>query len=434
MQSEIETRLRERGVNVDNLIQAIQQFKVETPSWGYGNSGTRFKVFPWPGAARNLREKLEDAALVQKLVGICPSVAIHIPWDQVDDWEEIKVYAAQLGLRLGSVNPNLFQDNAYRFGSLCHCTEASFSGLFLQDVLPLIEREDMSDRAMVAYLAHCFFEPGRPRPSIETLLHAFLPFAHIDHTHADASNYFACAENGEALARDCFGAELIWIPYRRPGFGLAREVALEVRAHPGAKLVILAKHGLITWGDTDADCFAETLATVAQARDFVEARLTRSEHAVFGGPRVASLPAHERRTLAAQIAPVLRGLVSTEQRQILQFTDSEDVLNFASSQDAPRLTTVGAACPDHLVHTKPWPLLVEWTPEQDSKALNAALRGGVGDWRGWRHWLSYLPTPGAGWRTCDCQRYRSHWSRTTCCFPAATIWQWTSCCCTYGCH
>src|SRR5258706_14567525 len=118
--SEIENRLQERGVNIADVIASMQQFRVETPSWGYGNSGTRFKVFPWPGAARNLREKLEDAAIVQKVTGKCPSVAIHIPWDRVDNWQEAKDHAAHLGLRLGAVNPNLFQDNEYRFGSLCH--------------------------------------------------------------------------------------------------------------------------------------------------------------------------------------------------------------------------------------------------------------------------------------------------------------------------
>ncbi|HLI68657.1 MAG TPA: L-rhamnose isomerase [Ktedonobacteraceae bacterium] len=120
MSSDIENRLQERGVALASIIASIQQFKIETPSWGYGNSGTRFKVFPWPGAARNLREKLEDAAMVQRVTGVCPKVAIHIPWDQVDDWNEIRAYAAQLGLRLGAVNPNLFQDDAYRLGSLCH--------------------------------------------------------------------------------------------------------------------------------------------------------------------------------------------------------------------------------------------------------------------------------------------------------------------------
>src|SRR5438128_10892770 len=96
---------------------------------------------------------------------------------------------------------------------LATVTEASFTGLYMDDVLTLLERERMSDTEMVDYLAHCFYEPGRPRPSIETLMHAFLPFAHVDHTHADATNYFACAEGGKAVARACFGAVLIWIHY-----------------------------------------------------------------------------------------------------------------------------------------------------------------------------------------------------------------------------
>ena len=260
---------------------------------------------------------------------------------------------------------------------LATCTEASFTGLFLDDVLPLLERERMSDTEMVNYLAHCFSEPGRPRPSIETLLHGFLPFTHIDHTHADATNYFACAANGEELARDCFGDDLIWIPYRRPGFGLAREVALSVRARPNAKLVILAKHGLITWGATDEDCYAATLATVARARDFVEARIAHAGRTIFGGSCAKTLAVEVRRNIAAQVAPVLRGLISAEKQQILRFEDGEDVLDFVGSCDASRLTKVGAACPDHLVHTKSWPLLVEWMPDQNVKALIDALHSGV---------------------------------------------------------
>jgi L-rhamnose isomerase / sugar isomerase len=107
-------------MNTANVLQAIQQFRVETPSWGYGDSGTRFKVFHWPGAARTLREKLDDAAMVQRATGICPSVAIHIPWDKEDDWQAARAYAENLGLRIGAVNPNLFQDDDYRLGSLCH--------------------------------------------------------------------------------------------------------------------------------------------------------------------------------------------------------------------------------------------------------------------------------------------------------------------------
>jgi L-rhamnose isomerase/sugar isomerase len=122
--SEIENRLQERGITIDGVIAAMQQFSVETPSWGYGDSGTRFKVFHWPGAARTLWEKLADAAEVNKVTGICPGVAIHIPWDKVEDWQAVKAYAAELGLRLGAVNPNLFQEDMYRLGSLCHFDKA----------------------------------------------------------------------------------------------------------------------------------------------------------------------------------------------------------------------------------------------------------------------------------------------------------------------
>ena len=120
MSSDIEHRLRERGITLDSISAALRQFGVETPSWGYGDLGTRFKVFHWPGAATTLREKLADATQVQRVTGICPSVAVHIPWDKVDDWQEVKEYAGSLGLRIGAVNPNLFQEDVYRSGSLCH--------------------------------------------------------------------------------------------------------------------------------------------------------------------------------------------------------------------------------------------------------------------------------------------------------------------------
>src|SRR5438874_620379 len=119
----MEVSLDISALNLDTIIEEIRRFRVETPSWGYGNSGTRFKVFPWPGAARDLHEKLADAAEVQKVTGICPSVAIHIPWDKADDWSTVRAYANSLGLHIGAVNPNLFQDDDYRSGSLCHHDE-----------------------------------------------------------------------------------------------------------------------------------------------------------------------------------------------------------------------------------------------------------------------------------------------------------------------
>jgi L-rhamnose isomerase/sugar isomerase len=113
-------QLHQHRVDVDTVLQEIKSFMIETPSWGYGNSGTRFKVFPWQGAARTLFEKLEDAAMVQRVTGVCPGVAIHIPWDQVSDWTQAQQYADRLGMHIGAVNPNLFQDDVYRLGSLCH--------------------------------------------------------------------------------------------------------------------------------------------------------------------------------------------------------------------------------------------------------------------------------------------------------------------------
>jgi L-rhamnose isomerase / sugar isomerase len=112
--------LEKRQQDMDDIVLRIQSFAVETPSWGYGNSGTRFKVFAWPGAARNLHEKLEDAAMVQRMTGACPTVALHIPWDQTDDWQAARQEAQALGLRIGAINPNLFQDDAYKLGSLAH--------------------------------------------------------------------------------------------------------------------------------------------------------------------------------------------------------------------------------------------------------------------------------------------------------------------------
>jgi L-rhamnose isomerase/sugar isomerase len=114
------SQLADKGLDIEAVKQALKAQRIETPSWGYGDSGTRFKTFAWPGAARDIREKLADAAMVHKLTGICPSVALHIPWDAVDDWAELKAYAESLGVRIDAINPNLFQDDAYKLGSVCH--------------------------------------------------------------------------------------------------------------------------------------------------------------------------------------------------------------------------------------------------------------------------------------------------------------------------
>ncbi len=116
----LRSMLEEEDIDVDEVERKLKSFKVETPSWGYGDSGTRFAVFKQKGTARNVKEKLQDAAMVHKLTGICPTVALHIPWDMYDDWDELLKYAESLGVRPGAINPNLFQDDDYKFGSLTH--------------------------------------------------------------------------------------------------------------------------------------------------------------------------------------------------------------------------------------------------------------------------------------------------------------------------
>src|SRR3954452_431870 len=107
----------------EDVLARLRGLEIETPSWGYGNSGTRFHVYPWPGAARNAFERIDDAALVHQLTGCCPSVALHIPWDRVDDWGELQRHAEEQGIRIGAINPNLFGDDDYRLGSICNPDE-----------------------------------------------------------------------------------------------------------------------------------------------------------------------------------------------------------------------------------------------------------------------------------------------------------------------
>ena len=160
---------------------------------------------------------------------------------------------------------------------------SGFTGLRLQEILPLYARTEMSDEEMVAYLARCQLEPSMPRCSIETLLHAFVPAAHVDHTHPDAINAIAGAVDGEALAHACFGDEVAWIDYIRPGFTLARQVGEAIRADDRVRIVILAKHGLVTWGDGAQESYRATIEAINRAADFVNVRTTGC--AGFGGAR-----------------------------------------------------------------------------------------------------------------------------------------------------
>jgi rhamnulose-1-phosphate aldolase/alcohol dehydrogenase len=238
-----------------------------------------------------------------------------------------------------------------------------FTGLKLEEILPLMERDEMSDEEMVAYLAKCQLGPTMPRSSIETLLHAFVPHPHVDHTHADAVNMICAAEYGEELARECFGDEAVWIPYIRPGFTLSKQVGEAVRDNPHARLVLLAKHGLVNWGETAEECYEHTIEIINQAAEFVAEKSAGKEP--FGGRRVAPLPDDKREDLLATVLPALRGAVSGESPKILRTDTSDDVMEFVCGEKSPELSQVGAACPDHLVQTKVRPLWIEFDPESE---------------------------------------------------------------------
>lgn len=236
--------------------------------------------------------------------------------------------------------------------------EANFTALQLEHILPLQEREDMSDEEMVDYLAHCMLNKSHPRASIETLLHAFLPFKHVDHTHPDSIISVCCAPNGKEIAKEIFGNRFVWVPYIRPGFLLSKMIAEGVKNNPDAELVLMEKHGLVVWGDTARESYDKTIQVINEAKAYIDNELKKKS--AFGGQSKEGFPPAKREQLVNEILPYLRGLVSKEQSQIITYDDTEDVLEFVNSERAMQLSQVGAACPDHLVHTKRIPLFINW--------------------------------------------------------------------------
>lgn len=236
--------------------------------------------------------------------------------------------------------------------------ESNFTALHLEHILPLQQREDMTDEEMVDYLSHCMLDKSHPRASIETLLHAFLPYKHVDHTHPDSIISICCAPNGQEIAKEIFGDRFVWVPYIRPGFLLSKMIAEGVQNNPNAELVLMEKHGLVVWGDTAKESYDKTIHIINEAKAYIDHHLT--EHKPFGGQSTEALPQEKRIQTLNEILPYIRGLVSTSQDQIVTYDDSEDILEFVNSERAASLSQVGAACPDHLVHTKRIPLFIDW--------------------------------------------------------------------------
>lgn len=236
--------------------------------------------------------------------------------------------------------------------------ESNFTALQLEHILPLQHREDMTDEEMVVYLSHCMLDKSHPRASIETLLHAFLPYKHVDHTHPDSIISICCAPNGREIAKEIFGDRFVWVPYIRPGFLLSKMIAEGVQNNPNAELVLMEKHGLVVWGDTARESYDKTIDIINEAKAYIDHKL--KQQPAFGGQSTESMPQEKRNQTLNEILPYIRGLVSTNQGQIVTYDDSDEVLEFVNSERAASLSQVGAACPDHLVHTKRVPLFIDW--------------------------------------------------------------------------
>ena len=232
-----------------------------------------------------------------------------------------------------------------------------FPSLDLEDVLVLFDRDAMSDDEMVAYLAQCMIDPKSPRPSIETLLHAFLQYHSVVHSHADAIVSLTNTRNNEELLRKVYGERAAIVEYLRPGFALSKLVGQRVRENPDVDGVILVNHGLFTWGDSAKEAYLKHLDLVDTAAEYAEERA--KGRTIFSVREGGVLAEDERRRLAAEIAPVIRGLVSRSQSMVLRFDDSPDVMEFVNSAEGAALSQVGPATPDHTLQTKIKPLWVE---------------------------------------------------------------------------
>ncbi|MBI4430583.1 MAG: bifunctional rhamnulose-1-phosphate aldolase/short-chain dehydrogenase [Candidatus Omnitrophica bacterium] len=240
------------------------------------------------------------------------------------------------------------------------CNPKDFSPLCMDDVLPALQRKTMSDEEMVDYLQRCLMDSKAPRPSIEALLHAFVTYQAIDHTHADAILSLTNTSKPQSVCKKVFGDDLIFIPYVKPGFDLAKKMAFEVKRHPKAKGAVLEKHGLIAWGNDSKTSYLRTIQMVTRAEKFINKCAGRRK--AFGGPRTKPLPPRERREFINRFIPEIRKTVSAGKRAILHFTDSPAVLEFVCSKLGPAVSQQGPATPDHMLRTKRIPCFLRLPP------------------------------------------------------------------------
>jgi len=246
-----------------------------------------------------------------------------------------------------------------------------FPGVRMDDILALLPRQDMGDAEMVEYLAHGLLDPGGPRPSIETLLHGFLPAHAVVHTHADAIVSLTNNDRHADVFAQVYGKDVITLPYRRPGFRISRDVVDALRQDPEATALVLERHGTITWGATVREAYEATLELITRAEAAIAER--SQNRRVFGGPRVPLPGGAAGREAALLAAPRLRGVLSRRRRVIVAFDESPSVLEFVSSVDGPRLSQIGPATPDHTIYTKRLPCVVALEGAPTGEALVASI-------------------------------------------------------------
>jgi len=230
----------------------------------------------------------------------------------------------------------------------------------LKNVYRGIQFED----EMVELFNHCIYDLASKAPSIDTPLHGFLPFKHIDHLHPDAAIAIAAAKDGKKITQDLFNGTIGWVGWQKPGFDLGLQLKQCLDENPGIRGIMLGSHGLFTWGDTAYESYVNTLEVIERCAQYLEDNYGKKRE-IFGGQKIQSLPKAGRLAKAASLAPVLRGFCSSQIKMIGHFTDDDRVLQFTNSNDLDKLAPLGTSCPDHFLRTKISPLVVNLTPQED---------------------------------------------------------------------
>ncbi|MBA4774691.1 MAG: bifunctional rhamnulose-1-phosphate aldolase/short-chain dehydrogenase [Rhizobiales bacterium] len=238
----------------------------------------------------------------------------------------------------------------------------------LKGIYKGVEDEDR----MVGFLPHCTFNLNPRAASIDTPLHGFVPYDHVDHMHPDAIIAIAASKNSKELTQQIFGDDIGWLPWRRPGFQLGLDLEAFVKANPKAKGVVLESHGLFTWDNDAKACYELTLAIINKAIEWFAGKTEGK--VIFGGAVAKSLPVAERRAIAARLMPEIRGRIGREERKLGHFDDQDAVLEFVNSKELKPLGNLGTSCPDHFLRTKIRPLILNLdTANPDVDALTAGL-------------------------------------------------------------